>query len=49
MSLFFVNTNRTNGTNKWAGAWFDLQGRRLTQKPTKAGLYINNGKKQYVK
>ena len=29
------------------GAWYDLQGRRI-QKPTKAGLYIVNGKKVVV-
>ena len=28
-----------------AGAWFDLNGRRLVGQPTKKGLYINNGKK----
>ena len=28
--------------------WFDLQGRRI-ERPTKAGLYINNGKKVLVK
>ena len=30
-------------------SWYDLQGRRLSQKPTKAGLYIYKGKKLYVK
>lgn len=29
------------------GQWYDLQGRRI-QKPTKAGLYIRNGKKVVV-
>ena len=28
--------------------WFDLQGRRI-ERPTKAGLYINNGKKVVIK
>ena len=31
------------------GKWFDLQGRRLGSQPTKAGLYISNGKKVFVK
>lgn len=30
-------------------AWFDLSGRKLGSKPTKAGLYINNGRKVVVK
>ena len=29
--------------------WFDLQGRRLEQKPTKKGIYILNGRKVVVK
>ena len=32
-------------SNSLQRAWFDLQGRRLTGKPTAKGLYINNGKK----
>ena len=28
--------------------WFDLQGRKIN-KPTKAGLYIRNGKKVVIK
>ena len=31
------------------GAWFDMQGRKLDGKPTKAGLYINNGVKVVIK
>ena len=30
-------------------AWFDLQGRRLAGKPSRAGAYINNGKKIVIK
>ena len=30
-------------------SWYDLQGRRLSQKPTKAGLYINKGHKAVIK
>jgi hypothetical protein len=29
--------------------WYDLNGRKLNGKPTKEGLYIQNGKKLYVK
>lgn len=29
--------------------WYTLDGRRLLQQPTKTGIYINNGKKVFVK
>jgi hypothetical protein len=29
--------------------WYDLNGRRLQQKPTKKGIYIQNGKKTIIK
>ena len=29
--------------------WYDLQGRKLLQKPTKSGLYIKNGTKVVIK
>ena len=32
-----------------AGAWYDMQGRKLDAKPTKKGLYINNGRKVVIK
>ena len=32
-----------------AGAWFDLSGRKLSDKPTKKGVYILNGKRVVVK
>ena len=37
--------------DNWAGAWYDLQGRRITngQKPKAKGLYIHNGKKLVIK
>ena len=37
--------------DNWAGAWYDLQGRRIAngQKPTAKGVYINNGKKIVIK
>ena len=31
-----------------AGAWYDLQGRKLAGRPTQKGVYINKGKKQVV-
>ena len=34
---------------KVQSSWFDLSGRKLAGKPTKAGLYINGGKKIVVK
>ena len=36
-------------SNPLQRAWYDLQGRRLTGKPTAKGLYINNGKKVVIK
>ena len=40
-----TTTNDTNG----ADAWYDIQGRRLTGKPSHAGVYINNGSKVVIK
>jgi hypothetical protein len=37
-------TNFTNYTNK-AGAWFTIDGRKLSGEPTTKGIYIFNGKK----
>ena len=36
-------------SEKFADAWYSLDGRRLSGKPTKKGLYINNGKKVAIK
>ena len=30
-------------------AWYSLDGRKLMEKPTTKGLYINNGKKIVIK
>jgi hypothetical protein len=30
-------------------AWYTLDGRRLSGKPTQKGIYINNGKKIVIK
>ena len=38
----------TNSTNEPDG-WHDLQGRRLNGRPSRAGVYINNGKKVVIK
>ena len=37
--------------DNWAGAWYDLQGRKIAngQKPKTKGLYINNGHKVVIK
>ena len=40
-------TNDTNDTN--SDAWYSLDGRRLSAKPSRAGVYINNGKKVAIK
>ena len=31
------------------GAWYDLMGRKYTEKPTKSGIYIKEGKKVLTK
>ena len=41
--------NESGVTNRLQQGWFDLQGRRLSAKPTTPGLYINNGKKIVIK
>ena len=40
------NTNVPNLTN---GDWYDLNGRKLQNMPTKKGVYIHNGKKVVIK
>ena len=32
-----------------AGAWYDMQGRKVSGKPTTKGLYIYKGKKVVIK
>jgi len=32
-----------------ADAWYSLDGRKLSSKPTQRGIYINNGKKTIIK
>ena len=43
-----LTTDLMDYTDK-AGAWYDMQGRRLTGKPSRKGIYINNGKKITIK
>ena len=43
-----TTTDYTNFTNS-NDAWYDLSGRKLSGKPTKKGLYINNGRKVVIK
>ena len=43
-----TTTNCTNNTNS-DDAWYSLDGRKLNGKPTKPGLYINNGRKVVIK
>ncbi len=38
-----------NEESATATGWYDLQGHRLSGKPTKSGIYINNGKKVAIK
>jgi len=35
--------------NNSVGAWFSIDGRRLSDKPSRAGVYIYNGKKHIIK
>jgi len=39
---------KPSGTDK-AGAWYDMQGRKVSGKPTKKGMYIHNGNKVVIK
>lgn len=47
-STGITTTNYTNDTNT-DGAWYDMQGRRLSGKPSQHGIYIKNGKKVMIK
>ena len=41
-------TNYTNSTNS-TGAWYSIDGRKLDGKPTRNGVYVNNGRKVVIK
>ena len=43
-----TTTDCTDSTDK-AGAWYDMSGRKLSGKPTKRGVYVNNGRKIVIK
>jgi len=47
-STGITTTNYTNDTNT-DGAWFTLDGRKLSHKPSQHGIYIKNGKKLVIK
>ena len=42
------DTVSSDHTDK-AGAWYDLNGRRLSGKPARRGVYVSNGKKVVIK
>ena len=44
-----TGVNLTPALSEGEGAWYDLSGRKLQGKPTKSGVYINNGKKVTIK
>jgi len=45
-----VETNANPSTlNDQTSAWYTLDGRRLSGKPTQKGVYINNGNKVMMK
>ena len=48
------NAGQTTGiievkSEKHDGAWYDMQGRKLSNEPTRAGVYIKNGNKVIIK
>ena len=47
-STGITTTNDMNDTTS-DGAWYDMQGRRLSGKPSQHGIYIKNGKKVVIK
>ena len=44
-----IGTVHSSTSNVQRSAYYDLQGRRLTGTPSKAGIYIQNGKKFVIK
>lgn len=44
-----ISAINTSGADTAEGAWYTIDGRRLSGKPVKAGLYIQNGKKVSIK
>jgi hypothetical protein len=46
--IIAIDNDQLTNANE-AGAWYTIDGRRLTSKPAKSGLYIKNGKKVVIK
>ncbi len=49
---FLTDTGILSATGdkaSWLGAWYTLNGQKLTGKPSQNGIYINNGRKVVVK
>jgi len=44
-----ISAISASGVDTAEGAWYTIDGRRLSGKPVKAGLYIQNGKKVSIK
>ena len=44
-----VSVNGSGFTVNGSDAWYSLDGRKLDGKPTRAGVYVNNGKKVVIK
>lgn len=44
-----ISVTKESGSERAVTGWYDLQGRRLSDKPTAKGLYINNGVKVIIK
>lgn len=44
-----ISAISTSGADTAEGAWYTIDGRRLSGKPVKVGLYIQNGKKVSIK
>ena len=44
-----TNVANVNASTNSQDVWYDMFGRKYTTKPTAAGLYIHNGKKEVVK
>lgn len=44
-----INVLPVNGEKRMEDGYFDLNGRRLSAKPAKAGLYISNGRKVVIR
>ena len=44
-----VEINEDKDRRSFDDTWYSLDGRKLSGKPTKKGIYINNGRKIFVK